>query len=78
MQKKYGFKPLGAADGPVKTAIFGGNNMRLYGLAASAPTSATAFAAHEGGVPEERRRRAATCATATPASRRDGRAEHVP
>ncbi|MGH6816934.1 MAG: amidohydrolase family protein, partial [Hyphomicrobiaceae bacterium] len=32
MQKKYGFKPLGAADGPVKTAIFSGNNMRLYGL----------------------------------------------
>ena len=32
MQKKYGFKPLGAADGPVKTAIFSGNNMRLYGV----------------------------------------------
>ena len=32
MQKKYGFKPLGAADGPVKTAIFCGNNMRLYGV----------------------------------------------
>jgi predicted TIM-barrel fold metal-dependent hydrolase len=32
MQTKYGFKPLGAADGPVKTAIFSGNNMRLYGL----------------------------------------------
>ena len=32
MQKTYGFKPLGAADGPVKTAIFSGNNMRLYGL----------------------------------------------
>jgi len=30
MQKKYGFKPLGAADGPVKSAIFGGNNARLY------------------------------------------------
>ena len=25
MQKKYGFKPLGPADGPVKTAIFSGN-----------------------------------------------------
>ncbi len=23
MQKKHGFKPLGAADGPVKNAIFG-------------------------------------------------------
>ena len=32
MQKKYGFKPLGPADGPVKTAIFGGNSARLYGL----------------------------------------------
>ena len=30
MQKKYGYKPLGAADGPVKRAIFGGNNARLY------------------------------------------------
>ncbi len=30
MQKKYGFKPLGAADGPVKRAIFGENNARLY------------------------------------------------
>ena len=33
MQKKYGFQPLGAATGPVKTAVFSGNNMRLYGLA---------------------------------------------
>jgi len=32
MQKKYGFKPLGAADGPVKTAVFSGNSARLYGL----------------------------------------------
>jgi predicted TIM-barrel fold metal-dependent hydrolase len=32
MQKKYGFKPLGPADGPVKTAIFSGNSARLYGL----------------------------------------------
>jgi hypothetical protein len=30
MQKKHGFKPLGAADGPVKTAIFGGTNAKLY------------------------------------------------
>ncbi len=30
MQKKYGFAPLGAADGPVKSAIFGENNARLY------------------------------------------------
>ena len=32
MQKKYGFTPLGPADGPVKTAIFSGNSARLYGL----------------------------------------------
>jgi uncharacterized protein len=30
MQKKYGFKPLGPADGPVKTAILGETNARLY------------------------------------------------
>ncbi len=30
LQRQYGFKPLGPADGPVKTAIFGGNNARLY------------------------------------------------
>jgi predicted TIM-barrel fold metal-dependent hydrolase len=30
MQKKYGFKPLGPADGPVKNAIFGDNSARLY------------------------------------------------
>jgi len=32
MQKKYGFKPLGPADGPIKSAIFSGNSARLYGL----------------------------------------------
>ena len=32
MQKKYGYAPLGPADGPVKSAIFGGNNARLYGI----------------------------------------------
>ena len=32
MQKKHGFKPLGAADGPVKRAIFAGNASRIYGL----------------------------------------------
>ena len=30
MQKKYGFKPLGPADGPLKNAIFGETNARLY------------------------------------------------
>jgi len=32
MQKKYGFAPLGSARGAVKTAIFSGNNARLYGI----------------------------------------------
>jgi uncharacterized protein len=30
MQARHGFAPLGAADGPVKTAIFGGNSARMY------------------------------------------------
>ena len=32
MQKQHGFTPLGDATGPVKTAIFGGNNARLYNI----------------------------------------------
>jgi uncharacterized protein len=32
MQKKFGFGPLGPAEGAVKSAIFGGNNARLYGI----------------------------------------------
>jgi uncharacterized protein len=32
MQRRYGYAPLGTADGPVKSAIFGGNNARLYGI----------------------------------------------
>lgn len=31
MQDKHGFPHLGATDGPIKTAIFGGTNARLYG-----------------------------------------------
>jgi hypothetical protein len=30
MQKQYGFQPLGPGAGPVKTAILGENNARLY------------------------------------------------
>ena len=30
MQRQHGFAPLGAADGPVKNAIFGENVARLY------------------------------------------------
>lgn len=32
MRKKHGFTSLGAADGALKNAIFGGNNARLYGV----------------------------------------------
>jgi uncharacterized protein len=39
MQKQFGFKPLGPADGPVKTAIFSRNNMRLYSYEAPATWS---------------------------------------
>ena len=32
MQKKHGFAPLGSATSIAKTAIFSGNNARLYGI----------------------------------------------
>jgi len=32
LRQKYALAPLGAADGPVKNAIFGENNARLYGV----------------------------------------------
>jgi uncharacterized protein len=32
MQKKYGYAPLGPPTGPVKSAIFGGNNAKLYNI----------------------------------------------
>ena len=34
MQRRHGFAPLGPAEGPVKSAIFGGNSARLYQFAA--------------------------------------------
>ena len=40
MQAAHGFTPLGPADGAVKTAIFGGNAARLYGLDPAAPVGA--------------------------------------
>jgi uncharacterized protein len=30
MQRRYGFAPLGPADGPVKNAIFADNSVRMY------------------------------------------------
>ena len=36
MRDKHGFAPLGAADGPVKTAIFSGNAARMYDFDVSA------------------------------------------
>jgi hypothetical protein len=35
MRRAHGFALLGAADGPVKTAIFGDNNARLYNITAA-------------------------------------------
>jgi hypothetical protein len=32
MQQAHGFAPLGAADGPVKTAILGKNGAKVYGV----------------------------------------------
>jgi predicted TIM-barrel fold metal-dependent hydrolase len=32
MQRKYGYSPLGPADGPVKRAILGANGARVYGI----------------------------------------------
>ncbi len=42
LQERRGFAPLGAADGPVKRAILGGNAARLYGLDVEAVSSALA------------------------------------
>jgi hypothetical protein len=35
MQKRHGFKPLGPADGPVKSAIFAKNGLNLFGKSAN-------------------------------------------
>ena len=53
MQKKYGYKPLGAADGPVKTKIFAGNASKLYKIdpAAAAKMSADNFDCDQRRVP---------------------------
>ena len=65
MQKKYGFKPLGAADGPVKTAIFSGNSSaplqlseRCTQLVEDGPLLGA-----ERGLPEVRPAAARICAT---------------
>jgi len=42
LQKKFGYAPLGPADGPVKSAIFAGNNARLYGIDIAAAKAALA------------------------------------
>ena len=41
MRRKYGFAPLGEADGAVKSAILGGNNQRLYNYQRSAALGTT-------------------------------------
>jgi hypothetical protein len=48
MRRKHRFTPLGAADGLVKTAIFGGNSARLYNVSvksAAAPIATDRIAA---------------------------------
>jgi predicted TIM-barrel fold metal-dependent hydrolase len=45
MQKSRGFKPLGPAEGLVKTAIFGGNSAGLYGVEKRADLATDRFAA---------------------------------
>jgi uncharacterized protein len=45
MQKQHGFKPLGPADGAVKTAIFSGNSERLYRYERHADLATDRFAA---------------------------------
>ena len=57
MQKKFGYAPLGAADGPVKTAIFGDNNARLYNIqpeARDARPQGRPVCDDEGGIREGR------------------------
>jgi len=43
LQEKYGYAPLGAADGPVKSAIFSGNAARLYDVDVEASVGAIAM-----------------------------------
>ena len=56
LQRRFGFAPLGPADGPVKTAIFGANSARMYrydarraGLEMDGVTRAKADYAAAGG-----------------------------
>src|SRR5438309_1399090 len=49
MQKKYGFAPLGSADGPVKSAIFGENTARIYKYARRAALATDRHTAMEDG-----------------------------
>ncbi len=56
MQKKFGFAPLGPADGPVKNAIFGGNTARLYHYQRHAELLQDRLSAVKNRVPAVRRR----------------------
>lgn len=59
MQRVHGFAPLGAADGPIKSAIFSGNASRLFSLRPE--RAADRFDAHKarylarGAAPSNRR-----------------------
>jgi hypothetical protein len=39
MQRRFGLAPLGDAEGPVKSAILGGNNARIYNYTAAERTA---------------------------------------
>jgi predicted TIM-barrel fold metal-dependent hydrolase len=63
MQRAHGFAPLGDAQGPVKSAVFGDNNARLYALTdadrnawrGDRLTAEKAAYRREGGLPSNRR-----------------------
>jgi hypothetical protein len=40
LQKKYGYAPLGAADGPIKSAIYSGNAAKMYSIDVQAAVGA--------------------------------------
>ena len=65
MQKKHGFAPLGAADGPVKSAIFAGNAARHYKLDPAKAQTTLGTRRDQRHACALGRQSAATCATAT-------------
>jgi predicted TIM-barrel fold metal-dependent hydrolase len=60
LQRKFGFSPLGPADGVVKKAILGGNAARLYGIKATTAGIAKDMISEMKSQQEENRIRAHT------------------